>query len=157
MQEVRLVSDWRKFLHEQPAPGERALTGDWADYDLCKPYICGGWMDLHHDTDYGATPEQPYFWIRARFWHRDGSLVITDEATGRFKIVSRTPEIIQFNGTKLHGFMPTRAAQELIERQDDEGPVYRAFWRRLRNAVMAPKLVWEWLDAEGKVKSGSYL
>lgn len=153
MQEGKLVSEWRKFVcKERLDEGFEPKTGDWADYELCRPYVCCAWMGLHDDVDYGATPQQPYFWLRARFWHPGGSLVVADDATGRLKIVSRTAKVIRFDGTKLHGFMPHHVAQEVVDRQDDQGPLYNALEQRLRRAEMAPKLVWQWLDAEGRVK-----
>lgn len=138
----RLRGDWRSLRDERFTL--RDDTGNWADYDLCKPYVCCGWMDLHDDIDYGVTPEQPYFWIQPLYWDRRAVFVVTDES-GRLVSVPRSGEVIRFDGTKLHGLLPPAVAREVLERQDEEGPHYKAFSDRLpRN--MPPKMVWRWLE-----------
>lgn len=141
-----LTTNYLNFVVEGRANQQLARTGNYADYSLCAPHVCCGWMDLHHDRDYGVTDEQPYFKMQAKFWSPDGVLVVSN-SDDEFLIIEPTPKAIRFNGLRQHGFLPVAVAQELVARQDDEGPLYKFFDSILHNERFAPKLVWSWLDA----------
>ncbi len=96
--------------------------GNWANDRDCRPYVGCSFMDLHNDVGYGVTPEQPMFVIQPVYWHPTAFLVVSD--ADHYQIIERTDQIIQFDATKLHGLFPWLVALELVERQDDQGPLY---------------------------------
>lgn len=145
-----LTKNYLRFVVPSRANQQLARTGNYADYSLCSPHVCCGWMDLHHDRDYGVTEEQPYFKIQAKYWSPDGVLVVTN-SDDEFIIIEPTTQVIQFNGLREHGFLPRAVAQELVERQDDEGNLYKLFDSILHDGCFTPKLIWDWLDVQPEV------
>lgn len=135
------LSDWSRWS----VPGGSAWTGNFADYQTCAPHVCCGWMDLHEDIGYGVTPESPDFLIRPLCWDEQAVLVITDDQN-KFQLVYRTSEPVRFNGTRLHGLVPLAVGQELVERQDTDGPLYAVFLTMAEDDQTRPKLVWDWLN-----------
>lgn len=118
--------------------------GNWANNETIARYVGCSFMDLHDDVDYGVTPEQPYFWIRPVYWDPAAYLVVSDDNV--FQIIERTDRVIQFDATKQHGLIPWLVALELIERQDDQGPMYQEFEFWCRDHLGLPKLIWEWIN-----------
>ena len=138
-----LQRNYQDLVHpDQVVNSPRA--GNHADPNLCKPHICCAWMDLHEDTDYGVTKEDPLFFIKVKFWDEDAFLVVTDD-DDRLVILERTGDMIVFNGTKHHGLVTETVARELVERQDEEGPAYKTFVELTMDGQFAPKMVWDWI------------
>lgn len=143
MTDKKLRNDWYDFVKKDGRAPNDYRTGNYADYKLCEPHVCCGWMDLHHDLDYGVTKENPYFTIQPLYWDTDAVLVVTDESDD-FVIIEPTAEEIVFDGTKLHGLVPRLVAMELVTRQDTDGPLNALFESMLEDNVK-PKLVWDWV------------
>lgn len=134
-----LTSHWRDFVVDAANP----LTGNHADYNLCAPHVCCGWMDLHDDLGYGVTEDKPYFSLRALYWDAEATLVVTDE-TEKFVIIERTSAEIRFDATKLHGLVPHAVALELVARQDADGPLNQLFEQMVGTEAFKPKMIWDW-------------
>lgn len=138
-----LAPHWSSLSAPQAACS--TWTGSYADNLTCAPHVCCGWMDLHDDTDYGVTPEQPDFLIEPLYWDEAAVLVVTDEDQ-LFRLIERAEGPIRFNGTRPHGLVPRSVGDELVARQDEDGPLYRLFLEMTHQAQTRPKLVWKWLD-----------
>lgn len=135
-------TDYLKYLKPEYQNRE-AVAANYANYNVCVDgFICCGNMELHSDYGYGVDEQQPMFAIRAHFWHSDYVLVVTDD-DGDLCMHEPSDEIIEFNGVRLHGFMPRDVASELVQRQDEDGPLYAAF-SRIADEYVSPKLVWSW-------------
>lgn len=143
----KLSNDWRKFLSEASRDTGKILTGNYADYNLCKPYVCCGWMDLHSDEGYGVSRDKPYFKIRPLYWDSNTVLIVTDSSK-KYVAISRTALDIKFNATRFHGFVPSLVAEELIARQDEDGSLYKLMQEMLNESECTPKLVWEWCNSD---------
>lgn len=138
-------------LESIPGFGDGKLTnrfGNWANDTDCAPFVGCSFMDLHDDVGYGASPEQPMFTIQPVYWDTSAFLVVSDD--DHYEIRERTDHIVQFDATKLHGLFPWMVAQELVERQDDQGPVYQEFECWCLNHVSLPKLLWQWIQPTNK-------
>lgn len=137
-----LANHWSSLSAPQAACS--TWTGNYADNQTCAPHVCCGWMDLHDDIGYGVTADQPDFIIEPLYWDEEAVLVVTDEDQ-QFRMVERTPLPVRFNGTRPHGLVPRLVAEELVQRQDEAGPLYRLFLAMAGQAQTRPKLVWKWL------------
>lgn len=142
-----LSHDWRKFLSEDSRDTGKILTGNYADYNLCKPYVCCGWMDLHSDEGYGVSMDKPYFKIRPLYWDSNAVLIVTDSSE-KYVAIRRTELDIKFNAARFHGFVPSLVAEELIARQDEGGSLYTLMQEILYDSECTPKLVWEWCNSD---------
>ena len=143
----KLSDDWRKFLSEDSRDTGKILTGNYADYSLCKPYVCCGWMELHSDEGYGVSRDKPYFKIRPLYWDSDAVLIVTDSSEN-YVAIKQTALDIKFNAARFHGLVPSLVAEELISRQDEGGSLYTLMQEMLHDSECTPKLVWEWCNAE---------
>lgn len=143
----KLSYDWRKFLSEDSRDTGKILTGNYADYNLCKPYVCCGWMDLHSDEGYGVSRDKPFFKIRPLYWDSNAVLIVTDSSE-KYVAIRRTALDIKFNAVRFHGFVPSLVADELIARQDEEGSLYKLMQEILHDSECTPKLVWEWRNSD---------
>ena len=150
MTATKLAYSYKNLTTEQRLGAQH--TENFADYKLCAPHVCCGWMDMHDDTNSGVTAENPFFRIQPLFWDADAALVITDD-DDEFVMVERTADVIEFNGTKLHGLVPRIVATELVSRQDLLGPAYQTFESMVSCGLFAPRMVWDWVDEAGAVTS----
>lgn len=141
----KLTSGYLRFVVAGRATNKNALTGNYADYTLCTPHICCGWMDLHNDDGYGVSEYQPYLKLKPLFWDADARLVVCN-SDAEFIIIEPTDQAIQFNAMRQHALVPVAVALELVTRQDEEGPLYKLFDELVSNGSYNPKLVWDWLD-----------
>ena len=120
-------------------------TGNYADYDLCDPYVCCSWLELHNDIGYGVSIVQPYLKFQVLYWDHDAVLIATD-GNDQFYEVERTASPIHIDGTKLHGVVSRRVADEILATQNINGPLYALFEDLVYNGRFPPLLIWKWLD-----------
>lgn len=146
-----LQDSWYKFCNSH-----KAMTGNYADYVLCKPHVCCGWMDLHSDDDYGVTEEQQYFRIKPLYWDSDARLVVTNDK-GLFIALQPTLQVIVFNGMRLHGLVPVEVAEELVERQDTNGKLYMLLTLITQDSECNPKMIWDWLDVSERQEDDLFI
>lgn len=146
-----LTTNWHKYCNPR-----KALTGNYADYVLCKPHVCCGWMDLHSDDDYGVTEEQPYFRIKPLYWDSNARLVVTNDK-GLFVALEPTLQVIVFNGMRLHGLVPVEVAEELVERQDTNGKLYNLLTLITQDSECNPKMIWDWLDVSERQEDDLFI
>lgn len=125
---------------------KEGLTSNFADYDTCAPHVCCGWLSLHHDIGYGATWDSPWLTLEPLFWDPDAVFVATDEL-GRFVEIPREQTKIRFLGTRLHGLLPRKVADEVLRLQSAEGPLLAAFEKNLEPILTSPKMIWVWHEA----------
>lgn len=152
----KLSLNWRKFLSESSRNTGKILTGNYADYNLCKPYVCCGWMELHSDEGHGVSRDKPYLKIRPLHWDSDAVLIVTDSSE-KYVAIRRTTLDIKFNAARFHGLVPSLVAEELIARQDEDGSLYTLMHEMLHDSECYPKLVWEWCNLDdGDVDGDSH-
>lgn len=120
-------------------------TGNYADYDLCEPYVCCSWLELHNDVGYGVSTVHPYLNLQVLYWDHDAVLIATD-SQDRFYEVARTASPIRIDGTKLHGVVSRQVADELLTTQKIDGPLNALFENLVYNGCFPPLLIWKWLD-----------
>lgn len=121
----------------------KTTTGNWADYNTCKPYVCCGAMDLHDDSD--NNDGKKHFSIKAEYWNPAYSLVCSD-SEGKFYIAKRTSEVITFDSDQDHCFVPNKVAKALVETQDQNCKVYTDWYEKTDLLNTTPKLVWSWVN-----------
>ena len=115
-------------------------TGNWADYNVCAPHVCCGWMDFHTDDDGVVT-------LRPIYWSADAVFVYIGEDRV-YRAVRTTTADLTFDSRLDHALVPESVADEIIERQDLKGPLYMLFEELIGGAHFHPKLVWDYISAE---------
>ena len=118
---------------------KNSWTGNYADYSLCAPHVCCGWMDVHNDDDGVVT-------LRPLYWSPDAVFVYADE-TNTYRAIHRTDADLIFNSHLDHALVPENVADEIIERQDFKGPLYTLFDQLVSSAAQfPPKIVWDYIE-----------
>ena len=119
-------------------------TSNFADYDICKPYICCAWMDMHNDKD-DYSYKEPYYKIKIIKSHPNAVLVYTDN--GRYHIAELTiGDIIEFNQTKMHGILPRKLAQRIVDANRINVSGYKKWKKRIYHNAFKAKCVWKWIE-----------
>lgn len=136
---MSLSRGYKKFITHQTSG-----VGNWAEYQMCEPYVCCGNMDLHDDRD--SNNGQRFFSFRAKYWHPDYVLVVFDKQGEVQQQVTRTSKVVTFDSTMIHGFMPKEVAQALVA-DGESSEVYKEFEYHADEQVV-PKLIWEWIDTK---------
>ena len=114
-------------------------TGNWADYSVCAPHACCGWMDVHNDDDGVVT-------LRPLYWDDDAVFVYTGE-DNHYHAICKTEADLTFDSRRDHALVPENVADEIIERQDFKGPLYTLFEELIGGAQFHPKIVWDYVNA----------
>lgn len=136
-------------LSDLISSSSKKLTGNFADYETCKPYVCCGWMDVHDDSYAGATEENPYFVIIPVYWNSRAVLLVTDDDGWIVTIPRTINDQVVFNARKKHGLYPSNLAKKILENQSWELPEVKKFNKSLgyEDPIHTPKLVWTFIDS----------